>query len=235
MNPIYGISTQFQSPQNILLSTSDNSGKITASYKVTYGFSPKVFTWPTQSMGAIEYRSNNLYYTPQTYYYQLGGVFLEQSDGSSNEVPPSISFSMVNGAPVVNVGEILLQGGVATANISGSGPITVTSAVTDINSAPFPSGNNTRWVNLTIMAASNNTAEVWNRTLQDLANRGGLPVTSYTSGRTGTVAFLNVTGNPQIYDVQLTLTQVNVSADYVMEYSPGGISREWRNEPGFSP
>jgi hypothetical protein len=232
MSPVYGISTQFQSPQSVNVSKSDNT--VTASYDVRYGFIPIIST-STQPLGAIEYRSNNLYYTPQTYYYQLGGVFLEQADGSVNEIPPAISISVVNSSPVVNVGEILLRGGVTSTQVSGSGPITVASAVTDLSSPSLTAGNNTRWVNLSIQAASTNASEMWNRTFQDLADRGGLPVTSYTIGRSGNVSFLNITGNPQIYDVRLSLTQVNVSADYVEEYSTGGISRSWRNVPGFAP
>jgi hypothetical protein len=233
MSPVYGIATRFQSPQSISVKTSDGSGLITASYDIHYGFAPMT-SGTTLPLGAIEYRSNNLFYTPQTYYYQLGGVFLEQSDGSTNEVPPAISISVVNGSPLVNVGEILLQGGVASTDVSGSGPITISSAVTDINNAPLISGNNTRWVNLSIQAASINASEMWNRTFQNLVNSGGLSATSYTIGRSGNVAFLNITGNPQLYDVRLSLTQVNVSADYVEEYSPGGISRSWRNVPGYS-
>jgi len=232
MSPVYGISTQFQAPQEISISLSDNTGQLTATYLLSYGYLPSVST-STQPLGAIEYRSNNLYYTPQTYYYQLGGVFLEQSDGSSSEIPPAISISMLGGSPVVNVGEILILGGVASTQVSGSGPISISSAVTDLSSAPLPAGNNTRWVNLSIQAASTNASEMWNRTFQDLANRGGLPVNSYTTGRSGNVAFLNITGSPQTYDVRLSLTQVNVSADYVEEYSAGGISRSWRNVPGF--
>jgi hypothetical protein len=133
------------------------------------------------------------------------------------------------------VGEILIWGGIATVNVSGSGPITLTSAVTDINSAPLPPGNNTRWVNLSILAASADAARMWNKTFADLASQGGLSSSAYKTGTAGNVAFLNVTGDPQLYDIQLSLTEVNVSADFVNEYSPGGISRAWRGVPGYVP
>jgi hypothetical protein len=233
MNPVYGISTQFQSPQLISVSTSDASG-ITATSDVRYGFVPMT-SGSTQALGSIEYRSNNLYYTPQTYYYQMGGVFLEQSDGSTNEIPPDISISMAHGSPQVKVGEILILGGVDTAEMSGSGPITVTSAVTDIAGVPLLAGSNTRWVNLSIQAASVNAARMWNNTLTGLASQGELPSSSYMSGTTGNVAFLNITGDLQTYNIQLSITKVNVSADYVNEYSPGGISRAWRSVPGYPP
>jgi hypothetical protein len=233
MSPVYGISTQFQGAQVISVKASDSSGNLVASYEVDYGFVPMVFT-STTPLGSIEYRSNNLYYTPQTYYYQMGGVFLEQADGSTNEIPPDIGISTMYGSPLVNVGKILILGGIDTINMSGSGPITVTSVVTDITSVPLFNGNNTRWVNLSIQTSSASVAQMWNRTLSGLAVQGGLSAGTYTYGAAGNVAFLNITGNPQLYDIRLSLTQVNVSADYVNEYSPGGISRAWRSVPGYA-
>ena len=179
MTPVYGISTQFQNPQSLLISESDTF--VPGSSLIIYGYSPSVSSI-TLPLGSIEYRSNNLYYTPQTYYYQLGGVFLEQTDGDTMEIPPSVSLSMLNTSPVVKIGEILLQGSVTDTQVSGSGPITVTSAVTDIENTPLPAGNNTQWINLTIQAASTNASAMWLRTLRDIADRGGLPVTSYTNG-----------------------------------------------------
>ncbi|HMA04307.1 MAG TPA: hypothetical protein VKO45_00070, partial [Methanomicrobiales archaeon] len=231
MNPVYGISPQFQNPQNLWLSASDGSG-ILASYEMQNSYTPMVSA-STFPLGSIEFRSNNLYYTPQTHYYQLGGVFLEQDEGSTTEIPPDISVSLSNGAPVVNVGEILLQGNAVTANMSGSGPITVTSQVTGIVNAPLMPGKNTRWVNLRIQAANTNAADMWNRTFHEIAARGGLPAGSYAAGSSGTIAYLNITGDPQLYTIQLSLTRVNIATDYILEYSPGGIARGWREGPGF--
>ena len=233
MSPVYGVSTRFQNPQTVSMSLSDSSGQVSGTYDIREGFVPAVTT-STSSLGSIEFRSNNLWYTPQTYYYQLGGVFLEQQDGSTSEIPPSIRISLVNGSPVVNVGEILIRGGVTSTEVSGSGPITVASAVTDATATLLAPGNNTRWVNLTIQAASVNASQMWQQTLTTIADRGGLPASAYTNGTSGNYAFINITGSPDLYDVRLSLTQVNVSADYVMEYSPGEVSRYWRDVPGFS-
>jgi Bacterial Ig-like domain (group 3)/Domain of unknown function (DUF2341)/Concanavalin A-like lectin/glucanases superfamily len=233
MSPVYGISTQFQTPQSFTLSESDSSGNISGWYDLRYGYAPVVMT-STYPLGSIEFRSNNIWYTPQNYYYQLGGVFLEQPDGSTNEIPPAISISVVNGSPLVNIGDILIQGGVESTQMSGSGPITVATAVTDATAAPLPAGNNTRWVNITIQAASENASRMWQRTLTSLADQAGLPATAYTNGTSGSYAFLNITGDPNLYDIRLSLTQVNVSADYVLDYSTGGVSRYWRDVPGFS-
>jgi hypothetical protein len=233
MSPVYGVSTKFQNARSFNLSLSDNSGLITGRYDVRYGFVPRVTT-STLPLGSIEFRSNNIWYTPQTYYYQLGGVFLEQEDGSTNEIPPAVSISYVNSSPVVSIGDILILGGVTSTNVSGSGPITVASAVTDATAAALPAGNNTRWVNITIQAASANAAQMWQNTLTSIAGQGGLPVSAYTNGTSGNYAFINITGNPNLYDIKFSLTQVNLSADYVDEYSTGEVSRYWRNVPGFS-
>jgi hypothetical protein len=232
MNPVYGVSTLLATPRSVNLSLSDNSGAITGSYDIRYGYVPMVNT-TVFPLGSIEYRSNNIYYTPQTYYYQLGGVFLEQEDGSTNEIPPAISISYVNGSTLVSIGDIQIQSGVTSTNVSGSGPITVASAVTDATTTSFSAGNNTKWVNITIQAASTNAARMWQKTLTSIADQGGLPVSAYTNGTSGNYAFINITGNPQLYDIRYSRTQVNLSADYVDEYSAGEVSRYWRNVPGF--
>ena len=57
----------------------------------SYQLQPK-FTYAFP-LGAVEYRANNYYWIPQTYYYQMGGVFLSQTDGVSPKFPPSVSFT----------------------------------------------------------------------------------------------------------------------------------------------
>jgi hypothetical protein len=232
MNPAYGISTELENPQTLSVQTSDST--ITAGYRALYGYLPNLSS-TTSAMGSLEFRSNNYYYVPQTYYYQLGGVFLEQQDGATMEVPPSISISMVNAIPVVKIGKILFWGNIMDTSMGGSGPVTVATAVTDISDSPLVPGYNTRWVNLSIQAASTSTAQMWWRTLCGIADQGGLPPTLYTNGTTGNVAFLNITGNPQLYDIQLSLTQVNVSGDYIEDYPTGGLVNSWRSLQGFRP
>jgi hypothetical protein len=203
-------------------------------YSALYEYLPNVSS-TTSAMGSLEFRSNNYYYVPQTYYYQLGGVFLEQQDGASMEVPPSVSISMVNGTPVVTIGKIILWGSITDSAISGNGPITVATAVTDIKEVPLAPGYNTRWVNLSIQAANPNTAQMWWRTLRGIADQGRLPQALYTNGTSGNVAFLNITGNPQLYDIQLSITQVNVSGEYIEDYPTGGLVNSWRSLQGFRP
>jgi hypothetical protein len=226
MNQAYGVSSELQYPQTVQAWTTNTT--VNASYWAYYGTVPKV-TEVNVSMGSLEFHSNNYFYVPQTYYYQLGGVFLEQQDGAIVEVPPSISLSYVNGSPMVKVGKILLWGSRQATNMSGTAPITMATAVTDIVDTPLAPGANTRWVNLSITAANANVAQMWNRTFREIADRGGLPTTIYTTGASGKTAFILITGNPQLYDIQLSVTQVNVSGDYQQDNPPGGITRSWRS------
>jgi len=209
MNPVYGISTNLGStiaPQTITVMKSDSS--ITASFITNYSYWPSVYT-ENWNMGSLEYRAQNEYWIPQTYYYQMGGVFLEQNDGNMVKVPPAITFSLANGTtPAVNINEIILLG---SGVIQGSGPGQVTSTVTGITDTPLVSGNNTRFVNISIWAQSNNAAMMWNRTLLDSANKAGFLPGWYTMNTAGVVTYMNISSG-SAYGIQLSLRRVTVSA-----------------------
>ncbi len=91
----YGLSSNIQDSPTIWYQKIDPNATpdITATLMGVYNyqFQPK-YTY-TFSLGAVEYRANNYYWLPQTYYYQMGGVFLSQSDGVSLKFPPSVSFT----------------------------------------------------------------------------------------------------------------------------------------------
>jgi hypothetical protein len=207
MNPGYGISSDLgstQSPQTISLARSDSN--IGASYLTNYSY------WPTKVdqnwiMGSLEYKAPNEYWIEQTYYYQMGGVFLEQGDGTTVKVPPAITFSLSNGVPVVNINQIILSG---SGVIEGSGPVQVKSALSSITDTRMATGNNTRYVNLSIQTLSNNTAQMWNRALLDAAGKAGFPASYYTRNTSGTVTYMNITPDPSIYGVRLSLNRVTV-------------------------
>jgi hypothetical protein len=169
-------------------------------------------------MGSLEYKAQNEYWIPQTYYYQLGGVFLEQSEGTTVKVPPAITFSMSNGIPVVKINEIVISG---SGLIEGSGPVQVTSSVTDITETRMASGNNTKFVNISVKALSNNDAMAWNQTLLAAANKAGFPSSFYTSNTAGVETYMNITPDPRIYGVQLLINRVTVTSA-IQTASPSG-------------
>ena len=208
MNPAYGISADLGatlSPQTITASRSDST--IIASFLTNYSY------WPTKSsqswtMGSLEYDSQNEYWISQHYYYQMGGVFLEQDDGNIVKVPPAITFSQSGGIPVVKINQLLLSG---SGVIEGSSPVQVTSSVSDITDTRMATGNNTRFVNVSIRALSTNAALMWQHVLQDAADKAGFPTSYYTNNTAGVESFLNVSPDRKIYGVQLSLSKVTVN------------------------
>ena len=208
MNPAYGITTPLgatQSPQTITASRSDST--IIANFLTNYSY------WPTKTsqpliMGSLEYDAQNEYWIQQDYYYQMGGVFLEQDDGNIVKVPPAITFSLSNGIPVVKINEILLTG---SGVIEGSGPVQVTSVVSNIMDTRMAAGNNTRFVNVSIRALSTNAALMWQHVLQDAADKAGFPTRIYTNNSAGIETFLNISPDRNIYGVQLSIGNVTVN------------------------
>ena len=208
MNPAYGISTDLGATQSLNGITASRSGPtIIASFLTNYSY------WPTKSstsltMGSLEYDAQNEYWIQQDYFYQMGGVFLEQDDGNTVKVPPAITFSQSNGIPVVKINQILLTG---SGLIEGSSPVQVTSVVSDITDTRMAAGNNTRFVNVTIRAQSTNAAQMWLHVLQDAADKAGFPTRYYTNNTAGVESFLNITPDKNIYGVQLSLNKVTVN------------------------
>ena len=208
MNPAYGISTDLgatRTPQTITASRSDST--IIANFLTNYSY------WPTKSsqswtMGSLEYDAENEYWIQQDYYYQMGGVFLEQDDGNIVKVPPAITFSQSNGIPYVKINQVLLSG---SGVIEGSSPVQVTSSVSDITETRMAAGNNTRFVNVSIRALSTNAALMWQHVLQDAADKAGFPTMYYTNNSAGIETFLNISPDRKIYGVQLSLNKVTVN------------------------
>jgi hypothetical protein len=208
MNPAYGVSSVIGSAQAVKAQKGDST--ITSTYVTNYSYWPNPLSEEIV-MGALEYRAENEYWIPQTYYYQMGGVFLEQNEGNTVKVPPAITLSLTNNIPVVKISLIKLAG---SGVIEGSGPVQVTSSVSSITDTAMAAGNNTRFVNITVTAQSVNAAKMWLQAFNSTAEKAGfLPsMNLYTSGTAGLASFLNITSTDQgIYGVRLSLNTVTVN------------------------
>ena len=169
------------------------------------------------SMGILEYESQNNYWLQQRYYYQTGGVFLAQDFGSTARVSPPISIvnSSKNAATMndftstVVIAPISIDGG---ASIGGNGPVRVDSRLKTLSPQLGPEKK--YWVNISVKVKDYPTAQMWNATLIDAVSNGGITNKSwYKSGTSSTgispaTAYIYVIGpyddntNP---DVWLTL------------------------------
>ena len=143
------ISTPISSPPNIHVYYPVNVGYISLLVKNSH------------QMGSLEFQSNNKYWIQQNYYYQQGGVFLEQpGDGMVAKVMPLISISNETGIPSVKILDIVITP-VGQSNIGGTSPVQVVTTLNDIHTENLARGfPNARNVTLII---DTDAVPVWNQ------------------------------------------------------------------------
>lgn len=240
LDPIYGLSSNIRATSTISYNKYDPTNSIAANATGMYAYNLMPNYNYTIPLGAIEYRSHNNYWIPQTYYYQMGGVFLNQSDGVSSKVPPPFTFSYnATGAIAVNIIAI----GIDPANtgvIGGTNPVQIgTKIQSNSGDLPYaPITNNTMNVTVNFTSPTNdlNTILMWKQVFKDAANRtGGIPgdgikgnppylyyVGNTTSGTTIVGSYLVVRGvydpdttpgvNANTPDITLRVKAVNLTA-----------------------
>ncbi|WAC04628.1 MAG: hypothetical protein OS112_09220 [Methanoregula sp.] len=170
------------------------------------------------ALGSLEYTANNNYWIPQTYYYQNGGVFLQQDDGTSVKLPSAITFSYNCWTRVIGVNIIELPFQQAdTGNIGGNSPAQVKTQVTNIQDLPYSlTYNNTKWINISMSSNDSRAVASWLRSLNSTANISqGIPDTYYRTGLSGVGAFIYFTGSDSTnlqYDMHVEGLRANLSA-----------------------
>ena len=172
---------------------------------------PNITEFP-MTITILQYSSNNNYWIQQNYYYELGGVFLSQSDGVTNLISPLISFTnAANKSVVVNIVPVQIVGG---GSMSGNGPVRVDTRQRILPNYNISTGyylQNT-WVNLSFTSSDNATAATWLKIFNATAARGNLDGGAFRTGSKWngnsqtTTAFINITGtngDPNWPDVSL--------------------------------
>lgn len=168
-------------------------------------------------LNTLEYQSQNNYWIQQRYYYQTGGVFLSQTDGTTYRVSPPFSFNAVtaSGNPfaLVRLEPVELIGG---STIGGNGPVRIDTYMRT-PATPVVLQSNT-FVNISVNVTGANAAQMWMGLFNDTATRGGMPNgppwytfgESYNNGNGRGYAFINITGSslPVLFTYQ--------KADYVV-------------------
>lgn len=127
----------------------------------------------TVNMSVLEYQSQNNYWIQQRYYYQSGGVFLSQENGSTCRVSPSFSFNKANNgtADVASVSLVPIQvlGG---SSIGGNGPVRVDSWIRTPDKTVTLQRND--WVQVSVDVRDRATADMWMGLFNDTRLRGGI-------------------------------------------------------------
>jgi len=90
------------------VSTSMNISLINDAIKM--GYSDQDVSTGLTNMGKLSYRSSNYYWIPQEYFYQMGGVFLNQT-GEVTKLLPLISLGVTpNNTPSVSINKLIIVG-----------------------------------------------------------------------------------------------------------------------------
>ena len=180
MNPIASAATLslVNTPDTLNVTYSGTSGTTTLTYPMTI----------------LQYQSQNNYWIQQTYYYEDGGVFLTQINGSVCRVAPPISFVNANSTYLVEITPITLNG---FGSIGGNGPVRVDSRLMTLAA---PVTGTEYWVNTSVSVSNYTAALMWLGVFNtSRANGGILDARNYTFGISSAtaipgVAFMNFTG-----------------------------------------
>ena len=195
LDDAYGIRSSLTYPATV--NYSNPSPTITAVAIDQYAYQKQANYVYAVPMGALEYSANNNYWIPQSYYYQMGGVFLSQSDGITYKLPPSITFAYGLDRNIsVNIIALAYDGS-SSGVLGGSSQVQVgTSLDSDSTDLPYaPVSPNTWNMNINITTTDPRAVEMWKDYLDEAANQtGGIPETCYTVGNLTSGAYISVNG-----------------------------------------
>jgi hypothetical protein len=202
MNPVGSSAT---------LSVSDNGDNMNIS---SFGPGDATVQYNQYNMTILQYQSVNNYWIQQTYYYQDGGVFLTQLNGSVCRVAPPISFVNNTNTYSVTITPITLNG---VASIGGNGPVRVDSRLKTLK-APVLSTE--YWVNTSVTVTNYTAARMWLDMFNSTRRNGGITVTSVTNpcykfgisspAAVPGVAFMNITGPAGTCSPDSTIPDINL-------------------------
>ncbi|MDI9632682.1 MAG: hypothetical protein QFX32_01335 [Methanolinea sp.] len=165
LDDAYGLASALDYPFSIStpIPTTPN---IEVFYPVQFGYISSTVS-ENHPMGSLEFRSGNNYWIQQNYYFQQGGIFLEQPDGKVAKVIPLVSVTNKTGIPSVRVVDVTIDG---SASVGGTSPVQVITTVQSIEDNVIGGQRlakgipNARSVTLVVEAQDQSTAQMWNQT-----------------------------------------------------------------------
>ncbi|NQS79058.1 MAG: hypothetical protein HQQ74_10265 [Methanoculleus bourgensis] len=130
-------------------------------------------------MGEVAYRSNNNYWIEQRYFYQMGGLFLEQDSGTTARLSPPIS--LYKGKPKNGTGDYRLQVKIVAIQILGGHQSTAGQGVARVDTRLregvtkiTDTAGAGKVIRVTVDAHDEKTAKAWRQVFIDAAERGGV-------------------------------------------------------------
>ncbi|MFA4849290.1 MAG: hypothetical protein WC626_06140 [Methanoregula sp.] len=220
MDTSYGLNPVTLPGDNIGLVIDQPLGSVTGTGNITYDFGEQPsYTNPPISLGAIEYRADNNYWIPQTYYYQMGGVFLTQSDGSTTyKLPPEISFTYDQTSKIstVNINALAITNPSGGSVVGGNSPVQIKTTLMSNNALPYAVGTaNTRSIRIGINTEDDQARLMWKNYLNYTARAANLPNT--VTGNTTTESYIIINGTSlsetgETYDINVIAKNATYSA-----------------------
>jgi hypothetical protein len=167
-------------------------------------------------MGRLEYRSHNVYYQNQeNFVYQLGGVYVNQTEGSSplNIPPLSITRSADTNSLNVDITDISLSGETA---ISGSSPVQVQTTLDNIRYSGLDSSQPNAG-SVIIKVENTDRPDLWKLIFNSIKKNAGsdaVPMINVTSDQdSSTMIIIGPDTSDTWRDVKLTVTYVDYTVD----------------------
>jgi len=197
MDSSYGLNPVTLPGDSLRLVVDRPMGSITGTGNISYDFAENSNYQKSIQLGAIEYRADNNYWIPQTYYYQMGGVFLSQSDGSTTyKLPPEISFSKnLSDIITVNINSLAITNPGGGSTVGGNSPVQIKTALVSNTALPYAVGTaNTRSIRIGVTTSDDQARVMWKNYFNYTAKAALLPSNSFATGNTTTMSYIDIYG-----------------------------------------
>ena len=197
MDDAYGLKSSTYPPQYISLTTGKPQGFVTATGNIAYDFSEQNYTHSSIPLGAISCRADNNYWITQTYYYQMGGVFLSQIDGNTTyKLPPEISFSYnaTSNITTVNINALAISNPLGGSIVGGNSPVQIKTTLEKNQPFPYARGTaNTKWIRIGVDTPDEQARVMWRNYFNYTAKAAFLPNT--VTGTSATESYIYIYGS----------------------------------------
>jgi hypothetical protein len=221
---IYNVDANITFPQTFIVSQALGSTISSTSHTIEYPYNSDSLSY-THTMGSLEYQSHNNYWIQQNYVYQMGGVFVVQSDGAVAKIPPSITISrnpFNYSIALVQLTDFMIIG---NSNVASNGLAHADTTSKVYDGREIPGYANADNVTITVNNANNpSLAPAWDVAMDRIAliaqneqNTGNIPNNIIISVQHAT---------SPAYQTVLTVQKKNVIADpgLTLVYTPVNLS-----------
>lgn len=231
LDDAYGLKN-YLGNESITVSINNATSPVKNSGRIRFNAQDEVFRYSPIPLGSIEYRAHNNYWIAQDYYYQMGGIFLQQGDGNTTyKLPPEISFSYVHDDdPAKRIVTVNINALTIDQNnrgvVGGNSPVQIKSTLTNITPLPYvPGKTNTKWIQIGVNTTDPQARMMWKNYFNYAAQVAGIPAPDYTVDILpgGTEAYIRLAGNstsPEVYDINVIASNATYSTTI---HGVGGI------------